>query len=329
MLYTSSNSGEAGRGKHLLALVKKGFETHWLLMFCGLVMLGVLLGTLVGIIVDHRIITGAPAWVKPAKFALSISIYNFTLVWFLHFIQGRRRLVGFLANGITLVMFIEMAIIVLQAARGTTSHFNYETPLDADLYITMAVSIGVLFLLNIAVVVLLLWQRMTDPVLAWALRLGLLLSMVGMGVAFLMTQPTAIQLAAAHAGHSLRIIGGHSVGVVDGGPGLPFLGWSTTGGDLRIPHFVGLHALQILPLFAWLLTRNWFVALTVRRKVALVWTFALGYLGLIALLTWQALRAQPLLAPDALTLQACAVLLAAVGLAVAGIVFIDLAKGRS
>jgi hypothetical protein len=40
------------------------------------------------------------------------------------------------------------------------------------------------------------------------------------------------------------------------------------------------------------------------NRIALVWIVGLSYLGLVALLTWQALRGQPLISPDALTLGA-------------------------
>src|ERR1044071_518260 len=46
-----------------------------------LVMLVALAGAVIGLAVDPRIITGAPAWLKPAKFAVSIAIYAFTLAW--------------------------------------------------------------------------------------------------------------------------------------------------------------------------------------------------------------------------------------------------------
>jgi hypothetical protein len=87
--------------------------------------------------------------------------------------------------------------------------------------------------------------------------------------------------------------------VEDGGPGLPGLNWSTVGGDLRIGHFVGMHALQVLPFVAWLVSRR--RRLSTRQQLQLVWTAALGYLGIVVLVTWQALRAQPIIAPNGLT----------------------------
>ncbi len=97
--------------------------------------------------------------------------------------------------------------------------------------------------------------------------------------------------------------------MADGGPGLPVTAWSTTGGDLRVPHFVGIHALQALPLLAWLLALPR-LRLDERSRSRLVTTGAAGYLGLVGLLLWQALRGQPLLQPDASTLAAFAALAA-------------------
>jgi hypothetical protein len=237
----------------------------------------------------------------------------------LSFIQGHKRLVSLAANVTALGFLVEMAIIVAQVMRGTTSHFNHNTPLDGSLFSVMAVFIVIVWLMGALAAILLCMQHMTDPAFAWSLRLGVLLSLIGMAVAFLMTMPTAIQLTALHAGHPMTTIGAHSVGVVDGGPGLPFLGWSTLGGDLRIPHFVGLHALQVLPFIGWFLSRRRFATLCTGHRVALVWTAALSYLSLIALLTWQALRAQSIIAPDALTLQVLAAIISVTALAVLAI----------
>lgn len=134
-----------------------------------------------------------------------------------------------------------------------------------------------------------------------------------MAVAIIMTVPTPLTRA-AHRGPQA---GAHSVGVADGGPGLPLVGWSTVGGDLRAPHFIGLHALQLLPLLWWALGRRRFDRLGAGGRLALVRIAGLGYLGLILLLTWQALRGQSIVAPDTLTLAAGGGLLGAVALAAA------------
>jgi hypothetical protein len=111
------------------------------------------------------------------------------------------------------------------------------------------------------------------------------------------------------------------VGVPDGGPGLPLVGCSTTGGDLRVGHFVGIHGLQVLPVVGWLLSRP-STAARLRRghRVALTWLVGLGYAGLMALVIWQALRGQPLIAPDAATLLALVGLLGAIALAAGALV---------
>jgi hypothetical protein len=176
----------------------------------------------------------------------------------------------------------------------------------------MGSTIVLVWFLTLLTAILLIRQRLPNPAFAWALRLGVLVSLVGMTIAFFMTQPTPAQEAQAAAGGGMPIAGGHSVGVPDGGSGLPIVGWSTVGGDLRAAHFVGLHALQVLPLLGWLLSRT---NLDARRQVALVWTAGVAYLGLVLLLTWQALRGQSIIAPDGLTLGAFAALVAVAGAA--------------
>jgi peptidoglycan/LPS O-acetylase OafA/YrhL len=76
---------------------------------------------------------------------------------------------------------------------------------------------------------------------------------------------------------------------------LPVTGWSQTGGDLRVPHFIGLHALQALPLVALFLERRRRAGVRPMVATGVVW------LGLFSVTLVQALRGQPLAAPDVVT----------------------------
>jgi hypothetical protein len=296
--------------QRIRAHLKQSYALNRALTVLAIAMLVTLAGTVVGLAVDHRVITGAPAWLKPAKFAISISIYSFTFVWLLGFIKGHPRLVSIAANVTAISFLVEIIIIVLQAARGTTSHFNLSTPIDGMLFTTMGIFIAFTWLMNLMVGLLLVKQRISDSIFKWSLRLGIAISLVGMSVAFFMVRPSREQKAAMATGQRVTAVGAHSVGVADGGLGLPIVGWSTKGGDLRAAHFVGLHAMQVLPLLGWLLRRRRFNWLTEKHRLAILFTAGGGYLGLTILLTWQALRGQSLIAPDDKTILAFSILCA-------------------
>jgi uncharacterized membrane protein len=304
------------------ALLHQAWAFSPLLVVAGLVNLTLIPLFLVAVLVDPRLITGAPAWHKPLKFAISITIYVATFVWLLTFVQGRQRWVRRIAAITGLALLVEIGLITMQVLRGTSSHFNATSPFNLIVYSLMGGFITAVSLCTLLLAIWLIRQRMADAAadaaFAWSLRLGVLIAFVGMAVAFLMTMPTADQLAVAQAGGGMPQVGAHGIGVAEDGPGLPFLGWRTTGGDLRAPHFVGLHAMQALPLWGGLLLGRR-RRLGDGQRLGLVWTAGLGYLGLTLLLTWQALRGQSVIAPDGLTLLATAVLLGAILLA-AGII---------
>jgi hypothetical protein len=264
----------------------------------------------IGLVVDGRVLTGQPIWAKPLKFSLSIAIYAVTLSWLIEQLPRARRLTWWLGTVITVLLVLEQVVIVGAVLRGTTSHFNAGTPLDAALYAAMGMAIAGVWVATLILGLILFRNPGPDRARTLAIRTGTVVALIGMAVAFLMTIPTGAQIEAGG-----RIVGAHTVGAVDGGAGLPLLGWSTVGGDLRVPHFIGMHALQLLPLFVIaleLLTGRVAALRSVTVRTRLVGVAAAGYLGLTVLLTVQALRGQSIVHPDAVTLLAAAALIGAV-----------------
>ncbi len=228
---------------------------------------------------DSRTILGINPWIKPMKFSASIVIYLWTLAWYLRYLAEFKRPVRTISWGIAISMLAEIFCITLQAARGTTSHYNVTTPLDAGLFTTMGIMIALNSLLAAWALVLFFTTQPPIPrAYLWGIRLGLIL--------FLLAGAQGGVMIAHH---------GHTVGAPDGGPGWSFVNWSREHGDLRIAHFAGLHALQVLPLIGYLLGRSrWPESTQVRCIIAA----AIGYLGVIALLAWLAWQARPLTANE-------------------------------
>ena len=284
----------------------------------GVAMLAAFAASLAAMAIDHSTILGAPTWLKPSKFAISTAVYAFTLAWIFTYLPDRRRLTTIVGGITAVVVVLEVVAIDVQAARGVTSHFNVATPLDAVVFSTMGLAILIAWGAAIALTVALFRHRFADGTFGWALRLGMLLTVLGQATGGLMTNPTQAQLAAARTTR-MTVAGAHTVGAPDGGTGVPVTGWSREHGDLRVPHFVGLHAIQALPAAVWLIGP---LGSAVRRRRAVL-VAAAGYFGLFGILLAQALSGQPVLAPQGLTIVSFATWAVAL---IAGSVFVFAAR---
>lgn len=215
-------------------------------------------------------VLGINAYIKPAKFFVSTGIFCWTIAWFLPLLN-RPRTVTIYAWMVVVVMMIELGIIVVQAARGKLSHFNVSSALDGLLFGTMGVAITIFTVWTAYIGYLFFRHRPVgiEPGYLWGIRLGILLFVVFAFEGYTMVDRLA-----------------HTVGAADGGPGWPVTNWSTRYGDLRIAHFFGMHALQLLPLL------GYYVARRPRQIIGL----SLFYFVAVTLLFMQALTGKPLLA---------------------------------
>ena len=164
----------------------------------------------------------------------------------------------------------------------------------------MGTSIAVLWLASIGILVALFRQKFSNPGWGWWLRMGMLVTVLGAASGGIMARPTSEQMEAMQTAKAIRAVGAHTVGAPDGGAGLPGFGWSTEHGDLRIPHFFGLHGLQILPFLGWVFSRR--SRQPDHAAVGLVTAATASYLSFLGILTWQALRGQSIMTPDSATL---------------------------
>lgn len=224
--------------------------------------------------IDSRTVMGINTWIKPMKFALSIAIYLWTVGWFLEYLKNYPRSVRVISWGVAITMTVEIVCILFQAARGVQSHFNGATILDARIYFNMGNAIAINTLLTVWLTILFfVGKTKLSPTYLLSVRLALLLFLFASAVGGMMVGQVS-----------------HSVGVDDGGAGLPFVNWSTEGGDLRIAHFIGIHSLQLIPFFAYQIEqRNW------QYSRAWTWLFALMYTGITLFVFWEATNARPLL----------------------------------
>ena len=226
---------------------------------------------------DSRLVMGSNPWIKPIKFASSFALYAYTIARLLEYVLLSNLGKQIISWTVSVSILIQIICITTQAARGTTSHYNMSTSANAAIAITMDIMdpINGAFVVFLLILGCMAKYDVTRPCL-WGIRSGL-----------------AIFLGASAIGLVMVAYGGHSISAEDGGPGLPLLNWSTTGGDLRVAHFVGLHALQVLPVSGWLINKR--VRWTESQKTNFVIVLSAVYALIVVILYLQAIQGRPFL----------------------------------
>src|SRR5262245_25727506 len=225
---------------------------------------------------DSGQVEGRHRLIKPLNFAASMALYLATVVVLLDYLRASIWWKRIISWGISTCILIGITCITMQALRGTTSHFNNSTPFDSVVSLLMDIAdpLNSVFIFVLLVFALQSRYDISRPT-QWGLVFGVSL------------------LLAGSVNGGLMVVHGQSVvGVEPGGPGLPVLNWSTKGGDLRVAHFLGIHALQVLPIAGWLVDQV--KGLSMRAKLTQVVAVSAGYCVLMGIVLLQALNGMPL-----------------------------------
>ena len=184
-------------------------------------------------------LTGVNAWNKPFKFSVSIMLYSWSMAWYCYYLPSFN--VTLFNWAVIILLGYELSYIAIQAGRGQLSHYNNSTPFYLLLFQLMGLAATLVTLYTAYVGILFFRNDLPDLSLAylWGIRWGIVIFVI-------------FSFEGALMGGRMA----HTVGGKDGGIGIPLLKWSLKSGDLRVAHFIGMHALQVLPILACYLIKN-------------------------------------------------------------------------
>jgi hypothetical protein len=258
-----------------MVLIKEIYHRNKLLAQVGTIHLA--LAFLLGIysFFNTELIMGINSMIKPIKFALSIWIYAWTMAMLLFYVNDKKK-VRNLSILAVITMVYEQFAITFQAFRGQLSHFNNSSILGGILYAFMGIFIVTLTVQTLRISITFIRQKTytISTSLVLCIQIGLIYFVIF-----------------SFFGGYISVSNGHTVGAIDGGKGLPLINWSTTFGDLRVAHFFGIHALQIIPLFGYWVSGKYESATAIKA----IWVFSVIYLAYVCFTMIQALMGMPFL----------------------------------
>lgn len=260
------------------------------LYWVGLALLIISIPTLALTLLDGRQLQGVSVWLKPFKFQISTGAYLLTLALFMVWLPAqalRTKKARYVVWSAVISGLFEVAYITVQGSLGLASHYNLSSRFFANMYTLMG--IGAVVLASASLVLGILIARNQAYELPALLKLAVVLGLI---LTFVIGTGFGGYLSAQRAGHWVG-------GVLSDSGGLPLVKWSRSGGDLRVAHFFGIHAMHFIPAFAFALhlagTKQ-IAQMTQTRAVKAVWIFAIAFTGFCTWTFVQALRGLPFFA---------------------------------
>jgi len=257
-------------------MIEHLFYKNRLLMAFGLLNLFAAMAILLYLPSNDIVVAGVNSLIKPAKFALSQWLFCWTMAWIMQYLNCKIVVKRFSAMACS-VLGYELVVITIQALRGQQSHFNQTGLFDKALAGLMGLAIVFLMLYTLYIGYVVYKQKHFDlnPCVVWSIKLAIpiffIFSMEGGLMAYHMA---------------------HTIGAPDGGPGLPLANWSRTYGDLRVAHFMGIHALQVIPMTGYLISLT---RLNCRHQNIISVLFSLFYAAFTLMLFIRAIHGLPLI----------------------------------
>lgn len=186
--------------------------------------------------IDHRQVNAVNTWFKPMKFCLSVGIYLVTIIWVIDLLNITQKRKNRLIRFLSIIILFELFLIVLQGARGVSSHYNISSLFNIVIFQMMGIAIAINTLL-------LIWitfqycrkkrkpKQISNHMVNFIL-LGLLLLLFSsaIGGKMISFNNHVVSPAAMAKFH------------------IPILDWKIGSGDLRISHFLGMHGIQFFAL---------------------------------------------------------------------------------
>jgi hypothetical protein len=203
------------------------------------------------------------AWYKPFKFAFSTFLFVWAIGWYGFYLPNYNMTPYSITT--TILLGFEIAYIAFQAGKGQMSHFNTSTWYYSMLFSLMGIAATIVTIYTAYIGFLFFTQKIDLPdyyllAIRWSILIFVVFSFEGFVMGSKMT---------------------HTIGGKDGSPGIPLLQWSYKHGDLRIAHFIGMHALQVIPILSYYVIKNvkFTIVLTVLYLLLASWTLITALQG--------------------------------------------------